>query len=271
MNTEQVTLHSLDGTRLAANLYSSPHASASALLVHGIMSEKTEGGLFESLALALAARDCTSLAVDLRSHGDSEGDQTEFTLAGALTDIVSASRYLDELLPDTLRTVVAASFGGGISLYASQNLIRASRLVLINPRLSYSPWIADSTLFRDGDIDPRTQQALHDDGYCERRGFRIGRALANELATWKCDESLRLLAHPTLVLHGTADSVIPIASSRTAFADNHMATLIEVDDAQHGFTDPKTDDPSTEKSMQLRANVVETIVSWMMDERVDSD
>ena len=266
-NMTEVSLTSLDGTRLAASVYRPDgQPKSSALLVHGIMSEKTEGGLYDLLARRLAERDCITITLDLRGHGESEGDQTDFTLSGVLNDVVAASSYLDRLGSTIPRTLVGASFGGGLSIYSAYHLIRVDQLVLLNPRVNYRPWILESTLFYGDEINKDVQSELKGNGYCERRGFRIGRQLANELATWNCTAELELLTVPFLVIHGNDDTTIPIDETRRFFSDKPNTILIEVPDAEHGFTDAETDDVQSPETKRLRSQVVDDVTSWISRE-----
>lgn len=263
---KQVTLNSLDGTQLAGHLYSplsSPKRSA--LLIHGISSEKSEGGLYEDLAQELLQCGYSILALDLRSHGESQGDQTEFTISGAIADIQAGWDFLDSLAPSLPRVLVGASFGGGLALYASLRLFRVDKLVLLNPRLNYRPWIETSTLFNGSGVNANVQRNLLAGGYCERNGFKIGRHLANELWAWT-DAMVDVLATPTLVIHGTEDSVIPVGQTRRAFADRTDATFVEIPNAEHGFTDARTDDTKSEASLAIRSDVIERLSTWLSSE-----
>jgi alpha-beta hydrolase superfamily lysophospholipase len=261
---EVTKLRSLDGTLLAANVYepAGPPVGA-ALLSHGILSEKTESGLYDQLGDKLARSGILALALDFRGHGESEGDQTAFAIAGILNDLRAGADYLTSRVRGVPLTLIAASFSGGVSIYASQELFNVDFLVLLNPRINYRPWIEESTLFEGGQPSRDGQESLKEKGYCERRGFRIGIPLANELATWTCSSSLRGLDIPTLILHGTADSVIPLTEIRDAFANIRKAEFVEVPDAQHGFTDAATDNVESEETGRIRGSVIDKVVAWI--------
>jgi uncharacterized protein len=262
-----ITLASLDGTKIAAHLYQpSTRLRATALMVHGIMSEKTESGLYESLAEKLGDLGIRSLSIDLRSHGESEGKQEDFSMSGAIADIQVASDYLDKADGPTVpRILIGASFGGGLILYASQRLVNADLIVLYNPRTTYRPWISTSSLFSSsGILDVQEQKNLTTRGYCTRRGFRIGKFLVNELWMWTDILVQENLPAPLLVIHGKADTTIPIEETRRTFAGRTEVSIVEVPEAQHGFTDVETDDPQSKKSREIRHSVIETTSDWLL-------
>jgi len=69
---------------------------------------------------------------------------------------------------------------------------------------------------------------------------------------------------PTLIVHGTKDTFIPVESSRWAaeqLAAEHQ--LVEVDGAQHGFAvhdDPSYADP---QSQRWQAEVIRAVTNWI--------
>ena len=69
---------------------------------------------------------------------------------------------------------------------------------------------------------------------------------------------------PTLIVHGTRDTFIPIESSRAAVAEiAGGAELIEIDGAQHGIAvhdDPQYLDPRTQ---EWQAFAIRTVADWL--------
>lgn len=69
---------------------------------------------------------------------------------------------------------------------------------------------------------------------------------------------------PTLIVHGTRDTFVPIESSRSA-AQNFRAPceLVEIDGAQHGFA--VHDDPGylDSQSQEWQAFVIRTLTDWL--------
>ena len=70
---------------------------------------------------------------------------------------------------------------------------------------------------------------------------------------------------PTLFVHGTRDTFIPIGSSRAAVQQitRAKAQLLEIDGAQHGFAvlgDPQYLHPQTQ---QWQAYVIRSVAEWL--------
>jgi pimeloyl-ACP methyl ester carboxylesterase len=79
-----------------------------------------------------------SLRFDQRGHVDSEGRQEELTLATILNDIRVARTRVREATGARRRSLLAASFAGGVcAYYAAKRPDELDRLVLLNPQLDY--------------------------------------------------------------------------------------------------------------------------------------
>ena len=74
---EKISFLSKDSLHLKANLYVTPNqpAKATIILVHGIRSSKEA---YDSIARWLSAKGYNSVALDLRAHGESEGEYCTF-------------------------------------------------------------------------------------------------------------------------------------------------------------------------------------------------
>ena len=257
-----ITLKSYDSTKLMADYYESPE-KIGALLLHGITSERTEAGLYTLFAAQLNARGIKTVLLDLRSHGDSSGKQEDFLLSGAINDICCGIDFILSHGADRI-LLIAASFSGGLSIRAAELKIESvSHLILLNPRLKYTPWIQDPAFWVNGHLTKEAQKSIENFGFIERNGFKLGRPMINELLSFDPIKGLSNFKKPILFLHGTADSVIPIESTRECCKRCSNSDLIEITGAQHGFTDPDTDDPYSEKSKEIRLFVLNSALKWV--------
>ena len=267
MDISETEFSSLDGLRLSGTCLLPSVPEGGAVLVHGGGVTREEGGFFTRLAEGLADADVASLRFDLRAHGASEGRQEDLTLAGIVNDIRAAVDHLAFLTGIGPVTLIGASFGGGVSaFFASRYPDRLRRLVLLNPLLNYKKrFIDDKPYWSDDRISEEAGRELAEQGFIAHSpSFKLGRGLLNEVFYLQPHESLKDLTMPTLIVHGTRDTFIPVDSSREyARQINAPVTLLEVEGAQHGFAvhdDPGYLDPQTQ---EWQAFVIRSVAEWI--------
>ncbi|MCB9616895.1 MAG: alpha/beta hydrolase [Sandaracinus sp.] len=115
---EAIRLHTHDGLSLGAWWDERPRDRAAVVLLHG------NGGSRSDLAAhaeTFRSLGCSTLAVSLRAHGDSEGDHNDLGHS-ARWDVIAAVEWLRAR--DASRPVVVAGFslGAAAALYASPDL-----------------------------------------------------------------------------------------------------------------------------------------------------
>jgi pimeloyl-ACP methyl ester carboxylesterase len=266
---ETVTsLRTLDGLRLAATLTMPDTAAGRAVvLVHGGGVTREEGGFFTRLAGGLAEAGVASLRFDHRGHGESEGRQEELTLSSILNDIRVALADVRDATGIGHVSLLGASFGGGIcGHYAAKRPADVSRLVLLNPQFNYKWRTIDSRPYwHDDHIDDEAARTLTEQGAITfTPTLKHGRPMLNEVFWLRPDEAIGEIAAPTLVVHGTKDTLVPIESSRAAMAKfTAEARLVEVEGCQHGFAvhdDPQYLQP---QSQEWQAFVIRTVAEWV--------
>lgn len=268
MPTSSVTVRTLDGLHLAGTLVMPrEHPGGAVVLVHGGGVTREEGGFFGRLADGLAAAGLASVRFDLRAHGESEGRQEELTLAAVLNDIRVMLAFARARVDTPNVTLLGASFGGGIcAYYAARRPAEVSRLVLFNPQLDYKQRTIDSrSYWMDDNISDEMAAELNKQGAIQfTPTLKHGRPLLNEVFWLKPQEALGDVQAPTLIVHGDADTLVPVESSRAAVPRfNAPCELVEVPGSQHGFAmhdDPQYLDP---KSREYQAFVIRTVTDWL--------
>lgn len=264
----EVTLATLDRLHLAATLVEPDETAEQAVvLVHGGGVTREEGGFFARLAEGLAEVGVASLRFDLRGHGQSEGQMEELTLAAVLNDIRVALGEVRELTGASTVSLLGASFGGGIcAYYAAKRPTEVSHLVLLNPQFNYKRRTIDNTPFWEDDhLTPEAARQLDERGYLAfSPSLRHGRAIFHEVFWFDLDEAIPQITAPTLLVHGTKDTLVPIQSTYEAlprFRAEHR--LVEVEGSQHGFAvhdDPQYLNP---QSQAWQAFVIRTVSEWL--------
>jgi uncharacterized protein len=269
--SRQVEFRALDGLRLRGTLLvPSSVRGPAVVLVHGGGVTREEGGFFARLASGLAEAGLPSLRFDFRAHGDSEGQGEDLTIAGVANDIRAAIINVREMTGSGPVSLIGASFGGGISaFFAARYPDQVSRLVLFNPLLDYKKRFIDDKPEWDGDqISEQAGQKLTAQGFLAHSpAFKLSRALLNEIFYLNPRQALSELTAPTLLVHGTRDTFVPVESSRAAAGQITRAEgqLIEIDGAQHGFAvhdDPLYREPQTQ---QWQASVIRSVTAWLTE------
>ncbi len=264
-------VRTLDGLHLAGTLMNPETAPERAtLLVHGGGVTREEGGFFTRVAAGLAEAGVANLRFDLRGHGKSEGRQEELTLASILNDIRVHLAYLREVTGARMLSLLGASFGGGIcGYYAAKRPDELSRLVLLNPQLDYKKRTIDSRPYWSNDvISDDAARELTKQGYIQfTPSLKHGRPILNEVFWLQPHTVLGEIRTPTLIVHGTKDTFVPIESSRAAVPQfTASCKLVEIEGSQHGFAvhdDPQYLNP---KSQEWQAFVIRTVTKWITSE-----
>lgn len=271
VQSKPVTIRTLDGLGLAATL-ATPNKSPerAVALVHGGGVTREEGGFFTRLAYGLGEAGVASLRFDLRGHGESEGRQEELTLATILNDIRVALAHVRDVTRAHRLSLLGASFAGGVcASYAARRASELDRLMLLNPQLDYKQRTIDSrSYWKDDHLDEKVARELEQDGFIQfTPTLRHGRPILNEAFWFDVLGVLPTITAPTLVVHGTKDTFVPVEASRSAMARFRVEhKLVEIEGAQHGFAvhdDPKYLDP---QSQEWQAFVIRTVMDWVTAE-----
>jgi alpha-beta hydrolase superfamily lysophospholipase len=268
VQTSPTTLRTLDGLHLAGTLVTPDGSPERAVvLVHGGGVTREEGGFFARLAAGLGAAGVASWRFDLRGHGESEGRQEELTLAAILNDIRVALAHVRETTGARRLSLLGASFAGGVcAYYAAKRPAELDRLVLLNPQLDYlQRTITSRPYWTDDRLNDDMARQLQEDGFIQfTPTLKHGRPLLNEVFWFDVLPLLSDIQAPTLVVHGTKDTFVPIEASRAAmglFTAEHQ--LVEIEGAQHGFAvhdDPQYLNP---QSQEWQAFVIRTVSEWI--------
>ncbi|GLZ37911.1 alpha/beta fold hydrolase [Actinokineospora sp. NBRC 105648] len=261
-------VRTLDGLQLGAT-FDAPDGppTHAVLLVHGAGVTREEGGFFTRIAAGLADQAVASLRIDLPGHGESEGRQEDLSLSGVLNAIRSGIEHLKSLVDVPVVSLLAASFSGGVSsYYAAKRPSEVDRLVLINPLIDYKQrFVDEKSAWTNDHISDKAGRQLLEQGYVGHSpSFKLGRPILNEVFWLQPRTALAEITAPTLIVHGTEDTFIPVASSRSAVAQlvcEHR--LIELEGAQHGIAvpdDPQYADPQTQT---WQVAVISSIAEWV--------
>jgi hypothetical protein len=164
-------------------------------------------------------------------------------------------------------SLLGASFSGGVcAYYAAKRSAEIDRLVLLNPQLDYKQrTITSRPYWHNDQLDDEMAGQLSEQGYIQfTPTLRHGRPILNEVFWFEPLGVLGEIAAPTLLVHGTKDTFVPVELTRAAlprFTAEHR--LVEIEGSQHGFAvhdDPRYLNP---QSQEWQAFVIRTVAAWI--------
>jgi pimeloyl-ACP methyl ester carboxylesterase len=265
---QSITLRTHDGLHLTGTLVTPEDQPEHAIVfVHGGGVTRDEAGFFTRMASGLAEAGIASLRFDLRGHGESEGRQEDLTLSAILNDIHIALDQVREATSAQTVSLLGASFSGGVTAYfAARGSVPLHRLVLINPLLNYKKrFIDDKPYWQNEHINDEAAAQLVAQGYVAHSpSFKLGRPLLNEVRWLQPLAVLGDIQVPTLIVHGTKDTFIPVESSRAAAAQLQVEhKLVEIDGAQHGIAVPEDPSYANPQSQAWQAFTIGLVADWV--------
>ena len=159
--------------------------------------------------------------IDLVVPDLNQGDFRQLTLTRQVRQIIG----LFPPSPEPV-TLIGSSFGGLTSAWIAQQQIQVERLVLLAPAFQFRAFWSQ----RLGD---RQIQQWQQDGhlsvyhYAEERQLPLDYQFYRDLQSYDENDLQRQV--PTLILHGVADEIVPVAASRAYAKDKPWVCLQELD------------------------------------------
>lgn len=202
---ETLTLTAQDGLKIAA-WYVPGQKSQAIILVHGINANRS-AVLPEAAVLAEAGY--SLLMLDLRGHGESEGDQVTYGYREAY-DIIAAADYLDGRPEIEQIGILGGSLGGASVARAAALDPRLEALVIVSSYSSLPRAIEDA--FEERSVFPRWPFAPIFISLAERR-LELKAGQVNSAA-----ELAKLQQRPVLIIHGDQDGLFPLHHAEEMYA-----------------------------------------------------
>jgi pimeloyl-ACP methyl ester carboxylesterase len=206
------------------------------IYVHGFASSQ-RGEKATYFGERFVARGDAFLTFDLRGHGESSGTMMELTVTRALADVETVLAWAGERFARIV--VIGSSLGGQLAAWAAARRPKdVTANLLIAPAFSFYE-------NRVRDLGPGGEAQLRAEGYAIVRNewvtTTIGRELVEDAAGYGLDGLLPTYRTPTLILHGTDDTTVPLAGS-VDFArrsDARPLELVVIAGGDHRLTDHK--------------------------------
>ncbi len=175
------------------------------LMLHGFGGSK-EGPLFEIVADSLQAHGVASLRFDFNGHGQSEGEFKDMTVPNEIEDALKVYDYVSQLPWVSSVSLVGHSQGGVVASMVAGKLgaSKISNVVLMAPAaVLREDAIRGNTMGKEYDpLDPPEYVELWD-------GKKLGYNFIKTAFSLPIYETAAKYEGPALIVHGTADRVVP--------------------------------------------------------------
>ena len=163
---KEIELGTSDGVEIIGRLVDLSGAEDAVIFLHMMPGVKED---YENLMNILKKEEVSSLAIDLRGHGESEGGPygyrnfSETEHQKSIEDVKAASKYLEKKgYPIDHQYIVGASIGANLALWFASSEASLNKTVLLSPGIDYQG-IKGERLMRDLDEDQNVLIVSSDD------------------------------------------------------------------------------------------------------------
>ncbi|HHV62282.1 MAG TPA: alpha/beta fold hydrolase [Firmicutes bacterium] len=224
------------------------------ILFHGFTGQKVEAHrIFVKLAEMLASRGIWTLRFDFRGSGDSEGDFSEMTLEGEISDAIVALDFMcsQDGIDHGRVGILGLSMGGAVAACVGGRDPRVKSMVLWSAVADFArvPLFADNV---------KLLHELNGNGQLNEvdlEGDVVGRNFLLGLAEAKPYEEIKKVKAPVLIVHGDADATVPVSHSQI-----FERAIREVGGKVEVYILPGAD--HTYNSREWESRVLEKSVEW---------
>ena len=202
------------------------------MLCHGFSGRK-DGPMFELIADSLMQHGIASIRFDFNGHGESEGDFVNMTVPNEVEDAMKVYEYVRDLRYVSEVAVVGHSQGGVVAgMLAGQSEPESFAAVVL---------MAPAAVLRDDAIRGSTMGATYDPldppEYVQLYGnLRLGREYIRTAFSLPIYETAAKYQGPALIVHGTADRVVPYTYGERFSQIWPKSELVILDAFDHGFS-----------------------------------
>lgn len=202
------------------------------IICHGFRSDKN-GESSQALKKEFNKHGVSTLRFDFYGHGESDGAFEDVTVSEAADDALKAVAYLKN--KGYKKTGLAGtSFGGIAAIVAASKSDDLFVLCLRCPVSDY--W--DKELHKrgaEGIAEWKRRGYVEYEDY-DRRKFRLKYSFIEDFNKNDAYEAAKNIEIPTIIVHGDADEVVPVAQSRKLAKTIKSSRLEIIKGADHNFS-----------------------------------
>ena len=203
------------------------------VLCHGFGGRK-EGPLFEVIADSLANHGIASIRFDFNGHGESEGDFQQMTVPNEIEDARKVIEYVSDLRYVKSIAIAGHSQGGVVAAMTAGELGSED--------IAAVALLAPAAVLRDDAIRgtvmgiPQQGDPADPPEYIDLWGKKLGRDYILTAQRLPIYRTAVCYHGPALIVHGTADRVVPYTYGER-FNDIWAGSeYVELDGFDHGFS-----------------------------------
>ena len=202
---------------------------------HGFTGTKVEPHrIFVKTARELASIGFYALRFDFRGSGDSEGDFSEMTIGGEISDAIKSIDVLSAMPNiDTERIgILGLSMGGCVAACVSGQDPRVKSTVMWAP-------LSDDPPDRKQEILERVKHTPTPEEIAQLNANLVGKAFYEELPNLSPSNTIQGFTGPLLVIHGSGDETVPVSHGKRYYElmrERDALTELEIiDKGDHTF------------------------------------
>ena len=202
------------------------------MLCHGFGGSK-EGQLFDLIADSLCQHGIASIRFDFNGHGQSEGEFVDMTVPNEIEDALTVFEYVRDLRYVDAVAMVGHSQGGVVASMTAGQLEEGD--------IAAVALMAPAAVLRDDAIRGNTMGVMYDPldapEYVELYGGRkLGRNYITTAFRLPIYETAAKYSGPALIVHGTADRVVPYTYGIRYHQLWKDSEYVELEAQDHGFS-----------------------------------
>ena len=206
------------------------------IFCHGFGGTK-DGPLFELVADTLQAHGIASIRFDFNGHGESEGAFQDMTVPNEIEDAKKVVAYVRDLRYVSTLAIVGHSQGGVVASMTAGILSEEQG----EPAFKAVALMAPAAVLRDDAIRGSTMGKSYDPfdpgEYVELwGGLKLGGNYIRTAFTLPIYETAAKYQGPALIIHGTADRVVPYTYGERFHQIWPKSKLVIQDYFDHGFS-----------------------------------
>ena len=175
------------------------------ILCHGFNSSKNSS-TNTALKLILSRNNISSFRFDFFAHGESEGNFEDLTQSESVNDTLQAIKFIKKLGYKKIG-LFGSSFGGLAAIMTASKSKDINLLALKAPVSSYFEF----TEYNDPKL---VEEEWKEKGYAFREGKKLNFSFYEDIKNNVAYDVASRITVPTIIVHGDADTQVPISQSR---------------------------------------------------------